>query len=129
VNGLHLVRAALALVWLYQGFWCKLLGFAPHQENVVQAVPFFSAPTAHLILLALGMTETLLAVWLLAGWRPRWAAFAQIALLVGMNTAGLIFGRAFIPDPAGMVVQNLAFIMLILIAAGEVRIAAPTTPS
>jgi len=110
-------------VWAYQGLWCKVLGFDPHQRAIVQSIPFWDAASAHRLLLVVGAAECGLALWVLSGWQARWAALAQILLLVVMNSGGLIWGREFIPDPAGMVVQNLAFITLIVIATGEVRIA------
>ncbi|HTD23030.1 MAG TPA: DoxX-like family protein [Terriglobales bacterium] len=122
MNTLRLIRIPIALVWIYQGLWCKVLGFVPHQGAIVQSVPFWDATTAHRFLIALGVTECGLALWVLSGWQARWAAFAQILLLVSMNGGGFVWGRRFIPDPAGMVIQNLAFITLIVIATGEVRI-------
>ena len=41
-----LIRAAVGAVWLYEGLWCKLLGRAPTQLQVVEAVPFFASRTA-----------------------------------------------------------------------------------
>jgi DoxX-like family len=122
MDPLRLIRIPIALVWTYQGLWCKVLGLGPHQEAIVQSVPFWDAATAHGLLVVLGMAECGLALWVLSGWQARWAAVAQILLLVSMNGGGLIWGRNFIPDPAGMVIQNLAFITLIVIATGEVRI-------
>ena len=34
-----LVRVAVAGVWIYEGLWCKILGRAPNELRVVQAVP------------------------------------------------------------------------------------------
>ena len=34
-----LIRASIALVWLYQGLWCKLLGGVPRHAAVIAAVP------------------------------------------------------------------------------------------
>ena len=121
---LFFIRLPIALVWVYEGLWCKVLGRLPHHQAIVEAVPFVPAWAAHPLLTILGIAECGLALWVLAGWLPRWAAFAQISLLVGMNSCGLIWGRQFIPDPAGLVFQNLAFVTLIVLATGEVRIAA-----
>jgi AbrB family looped-hinge helix DNA binding protein len=32
-------RLAVALVWLYQGLWCKVLGRCPGHRAIVEAVP------------------------------------------------------------------------------------------
>ena len=106
-------------MWLYEGLWCKLLGRMPSQQRVVEAVPFLGSAWAPRILAALGLVECGLALWVLSGWEPVWAAATQTALLLAMNANGLIFGRRFIHDPAGMVVKNAAFVVLMWVAAAQ----------
>lgn len=114
-----LLRLPIVLVWLYQGLWCKLLGGMPHHQAIVSAVPFLPPAGAHAFLLALGAAEVLLGLWVLSGRALRLAALVQTALLLAMNTGGLLWGRASIVDPAGMVLQNLVFLTLIWVVAGE----------
>jgi hypothetical protein len=109
---LWLLQTAVAAVWLYEGFWCKVLGRSRHEFEVIEQVPFLAASTSHLLLRILGVVETALGVWVLSGWQPIMAAIAQTALLVGLNSAGIYFSRQRIPDPAGMVVKNAAFLVL-----------------
>jgi len=115
---LWLLQAAVAAVWLYEGFWCKVLARNRHEFEVVEQVPFLAASTAHMLLRVLGIVETALGVWVLAGWQPIGAAIAQTALLVGLNSAGIYFSRQRIPDPAGMLVKNAAFLVLAWVTAG-----------
>src|SRR5689334_1559100 len=103
-----LIRGIIALVWLYEGLWCKVLGRMPSQEEIVEAVPFLGLAWSHRVLKALGLLECGLAIWVLSGWEPVWAAAGQTVLLVAMNSGGLIFARRRIHDPAGMVVKNAA---------------------
>lgn len=106
------LRLAVALVWLYQGLWAKLLAPAPNQIEVVRsALP--PALPAEIVLTMIGAIETGLALWVLSGLRARLAALVQTALLVGMNGAGLVWSREHIADPAGMIVNNLAFLGLV----------------
>ncbi len=112
-------RLAVALVWLYQGLWCKLLGRCPGHRAIVQAVPGLAGRAGTAVLLGLGTIETGLAVWVLSGWRPRWAAAAQTLLLVGMNGGGLLWGRGHIADAGAMITQNLAFLTLAWLVAGR----------
>jgi uncharacterized membrane protein YphA (DoxX/SURF4 family) len=116
-----LIRCAIALVWLYEGLWCKVLGRMPSQERVVEAVPFLGSTSARQFLRALGLVECGLAIWVLSGWEPVWAAAAQTALLLTMNVNGLIFARQFIHDPGGMIVKNTAFVVLMWVAAAQGR--------
>ncbi|MBI4606929.1 MAG: DoxX-like family protein [Planctomycetes bacterium] len=104
-------RGAVALVWLYQGLWCKLLAGREEHEAVVRLVPGLSAASG-LALSVLGLLEVALAFWVLSRWRPRLAASAQAALLVAMNSGGLLWARDAIGDPAGMVVHNIALLAL-----------------
>lgn len=104
------VRGAIAAVWLYEGLWCKVLGGSPHQASVASGICGGDGRAA---LVAVGVGECVIAAWVLSARKPRLAAVAQTALLAAMNAAGLIWARGFIPDPAGMVIQNFAFLTLV----------------
>ncbi len=119
MTSLLLPRAAIALVWLYQGFWCKLLGRAPHHREIVATTPFLNSSRARQALVLLGVFECLLAAWVLSGIRPYEAALIETLLLVSMNTAALSWARRLIPDPVGMLLQNCVFLLLAWIAAGK----------
>jgi hypothetical protein len=116
---LLLTRSAVAAVWLYEGLWCKLLKGVPLQFDVVEAVPLFSQGSAAWMLRALGVVECGLGVWVLSGWQPFLAAAAQTGLLVTMNSGGLLWARHIIPDPAGMIVKNFAFLVLAWVVAAQ----------
>ena len=112
-----LIKIAVAAVWLYEGVWCKLLGGEPNQLRVVRQVPGWGPRFGALFLFALGCLEAALGVWVLAGVAPVSAAVAQTALLVTLNANGLYWSRKVIHDPAGMVVKNFAFLVLVWVAA------------
>jgi DoxX-like family len=111
-----LIRMPLAAVWLYQGLWCKLLGHAAHQAGIVAGIPRLNA---EFILPAIGVMECAFSAWVLAGWKPFAAAVTQTLLLAGMNIAGIVWSGRLIADPAGMLLQNAAFLTLAWIAAKE----------
>ena len=115
---LWLLQAAVAAVWLYEGLWCKVLARSPHEFEVVEQVPFLAPSTSHALLRLLGVLEALLGAWVLSGWQPVAAALVQTGLLIGLNTSGIYFSRDRIPDPAGMVVKNAAFLVLAWATAG-----------
>ncbi|HVW22111.1 MAG TPA: DoxX-like family protein [Opitutaceae bacterium] len=114
---LPLIRLAVALVWLYEGFWCKVLGRAPHQEGIVKAVPSLGGAGGGKFLVLLGYAETALGAWILAGWQPTAAALVQTVTLVAMNAVGLTYARQLIHDPPGMVLKNFALLVLAWVAA------------
>ena len=112
-----LARAAVALVWLYNGLWCKLLGQSPgHREIVASAAEPLGLPTTAVLWL-IGLAEVLIALWTLSGHSARWCALVQTVLLVSMNAAGLLFGDHEIPEPGGMIVHNLVLIALVWLLA------------
>ena len=111
-----LVRLPLALVWLYQGLWCKLLDRTPHQAAIVAGLPYLNA---RVLLISIGAIECALAIWIIGGRYTRLTAMAQTVLLAVMNAGGLLFAANLIPDPVGMLLQNAAFLTLAWIVAGE----------
>lgn len=110
---LILMRGSIAAVWFYEGVWCKLLGGAPSQAQVVEAVPRFGPKFGTAFLKALGLVEAVLGVWVLTEFLPGVCAVAQTALLVTLNANGLMWSRRLIHEPAGMVVKNFAFLVLV----------------
>jgi uncharacterized membrane protein YphA (DoxX/SURF4 family) len=123
--GNKLIRLAIALVRIYQGLWCKVLGGVPRHEAVIAAVPFIGSAAGHSTLIALGLLECGIGLWVLSGRWMRQAAIVQTVLLVAMNAGGLIWATHLIPDPAGMVLQNFAFLLLIWIATKDRQHAVP----
>jgi hypothetical protein len=113
-----LIRASIGAVWLYEGLWCKLLGRTPSQVQVVSAVPRFGASFGAPFLKALGVLEVLLALWAFSGIAPADCAIAQIAILITLNINGLLWARAMIHEPIGMVFKNAAFLVLVWISGG-----------
>ena len=110
---LIIIRASIAAVWLYEGLWCKILGRMPSQVEAVTAVPRLGPRFGAPFLKALGIVEVAIAVWVMTGMAPGLCAIVQTALLVVLNANGLLWARRIIHDPAGMVVKNVAFLVLV----------------
>jgi hypothetical protein len=110
---LVVLRGGVAAVWLYEGLWCKILGRVQTQVQVVTAVPRFGPRFGLLFLKALGVVEVALAVWVMSGMAAGACAIVETALLVTLNANGLLWARHIIHEPAGMVVKNIAFLVLV----------------
>jgi hypothetical protein len=110
---LILIQASVAAVWLYEGLWCKVLGRVPLQVDVVTAVPRWGPRFGLLFLKTLGVVEIAIAVWVMTGVAPGACAIAQTALLAALNVNGLLWARHIIHEPLGMIVKNLAFLLLV----------------
>ena len=110
---LVVIRASVAAVWLYEGLWCKLLDRVPSQVQVVTAVPRLGPRFGLPFLKGLGLAEAALAMWVMAGIAPGTCAIVQTSLLVVLNANGLLWARHIIHDPGGMIVKNIAFLVLV----------------
>lgn len=110
------MRVAIALVWLHQGAWLKLIAVDPRHLSIVDAAIPFGAARVWIGLI--GVFESFLGLWFLSPWKRRWCAWIQVGLLVIMNTGGLLSASDQIPDPVGMVLMNLVFALAILFSAG-----------
>lgn len=114
---LIVIRIAIAIVWIYEGLWCKVLDRRPDQQQTAAQVPFVGASLAREFLIGLGVVECAFGLWTLSGWQPWWAALVQTATLVVMNTCGLIWARRTIHDPAGMLAKNFVLVILMWVSA------------
>lgn len=105
------LRWAVAMVWLYQGLWLKILAVDARHLAIVASAPAFLPP--RIALACIGSVETLFGVALLLRWKPHLFAWMQIATLTGMNGAGILFGGEHIADIGGMLTMNLVFALAI----------------
>jgi uncharacterized membrane protein YphA (DoxX/SURF4 family) len=110
-------RLSLAMVWIYQGLWLKLLGNSPQHRAIFESVPYFAPPAAHTALALLGAGECAIGLWVLSARRPRTAAAVQTATLAAMNAGGILWAAREIPDIPGMLLLNFAFLTLAWTAA------------
>jgi uncharacterized membrane protein YphA (DoxX/SURF4 family) len=112
-----LARYAVALVWAYNGLYCKLFQGDISHLQVFASLPFIPLGCTLVPFMALGLFEAFLAGWVIWGRAPRMAALVQTLLLLAMNAGGLVWGLASIEHPGAMVVQNLSFLVLVWLAA------------
>lgn len=112
-----LVRTAVALLWLYEGLWCKVLGREARQAKAVGTVGMSEAASGAAFKV-LGVVEVGLAVWVWSNFAPGWCALVQTLLVGVLTTGALVFARAVIHDPAGVVFKNVVFVTLIWVQPG-----------
>src|SRR4051794_14469816 len=102
------IRMPLALVWAYQGLYCKLLARAPRHAEIAGSAP---------LLTTIGWTECAISAWILTGLYRTESAAAQTILLTAMNAGGLLRARKLIPDPINMLLQNAVLLTLAWVIA------------
>ena len=102
VNHRRLIRVAfttlICLTWLINGFLCKVLNLVPRHQLIVSR--FVSEEYAQLFTKVIGVSEILMAVWILSKIKPRFCAIFQITIVASMNIIEficvpdlLLFGR------------------------------------
>lgn len=102
------MRGVMALVWLYNGLWLKLVTRDLHHARIVESV-FPDPAAASLVLTAIGCAETALALAILSGRASRVVNLGQVGLLVAMNGVGIAFSVE-IARPIGLVISNLPLV-------------------
>jgi len=101
---------ALAAVWLVHGVYNKLLGGSPRHLAIVQSVPGLEGAAGRRMLIAVGLAEVAIAIWMLSRRAPRLCAAVQTVLLLSMNAIELAYARPLLLWPAGLVPVNLVFL-------------------
>jgi hypothetical protein len=111
----------IAVVWLINGLFCKMLNFVPrHQQIVARIIGEGSAFVATKII---GVLEILMFVWILSNIKPRWCALVQILLIAVMNIIEFIL----VPDMLlfGRVNALMAVFLICIIFINELVLAIP----
>ncbi len=81
----------IALVWLINGVFAKLLNYVPRHEQIVARI--LGEDYSATILKAIGFGEILIVIWILSRIYPRICAATQILLVATMNILEFIFAR------------------------------------
>lgn len=108
---LTILRLCTAAVWLVFGLVFKVMHVVPRHDQIVAAV--LGPDLARPLTIAVGVGETMLALWILSGRWPRTCAAVQTLAIVAMNTLELTLARDHLLAPLPMVLANI-----VLLAAG-----------
>lgn len=76
-------RFLFAAIWLVNGLFCKVLDLVPRHERIVAEILGEGHP--QLVTLLIGISEIIMAVWIISGWRYPLCAVVQIAVILVMN--------------------------------------------
>jgi hypothetical protein len=80
----RLLNYCIATIWLLNGLFCKVLHLVPrHQQIVARILGHNQAGTFTTLI---GISETLMAVWIVSGIKSRLNAMVQILIVATMNT-------------------------------------------
>ena len=78
-----LLNFCIALVWLVNGLFCKILNFVPRHQAIVAKI--LGEEYARTFTVFIGFAELIMAVWILTGFKSRLTALSQILVVATMN--------------------------------------------
>lgn len=105
-----ILSISIALVWMVNGFFCKVLNLVPRHEQIVARIlgDSYSRPLTVLI----GLSEILMAIWILSRISPRMNAIIQIIIVATMNILEFIL----VPDLLYWGKMNAVFAFMFILA-------------
>lgn len=120
----RLLTYAIAAVWLINGLVCKVLNGVPRHELIVARI--LGDAYAPVLTKAIGVSEIVMAVWIVSRIWPRLSAVAQILLVVTMNSIEFILA----PDLLlfGRLNALFALLFVIVVYCHEFVLAPQTAP-
>ncbi len=86
-----IINYFIAAVWLVNGLFCKILNLVPRHQEIVATI--LGQEHARLLTIAIGISEVLMALWILSGIKSRLNTLLQIAVITVMNTLEFILVR------------------------------------
>jgi len=111
MKSLLLVRIAVALCWLYQGFYVKLIA---RDGLALPAMASWPGALSATGLTLVGVAETLLGLAVLIGLWTRPLAWFQLVLLIALDGWAILHGA---PHPLAISVGHLPFLACLAMLA------------
>ncbi|ADR22341.1 DoxX-like family protein [Marivirga tractuosa] len=79
----------IATVWLINGLACKVLNLVPRHEQIVASI--LGDENSRLFTVLIGLSEIIMAIWILTKFKSKLNAIVQIITVATMNTLEFIF--------------------------------------
>jgi uncharacterized membrane protein YphA (DoxX/SURF4 family) len=74
----------IAIVWIANGFFCKVLNFVPRHGQIVARI--LGTGHARMFTTLIGLSEIVMAIWILSGYKTKLNAIVQIIVVAIMNS-------------------------------------------
>jgi len=78
-----IITVLIAIVWLINGLYCKILNQVPRHEAIVAQV--LNTGHLRLIIIVIGLLEVSMAIWILSKYQQKLNAILQIVIVLIMN--------------------------------------------
>ncbi len=105
-----IVTYCIATIWLANGLLCKVLNFVQRHEQIVAEI--LGAAYSRPLTLLIGLSEIVMAIWIISGIKTRLNAIAQIVIIGTMNTLEFIL----VPEILLWGKVNSLFALLLIVA-------------
>lgn len=105
----------IATVWIVNGLFCKVLNLVPRHEQIIAKI--LGDNYSRLFTILIGLSEIIMAVWILSGYKSKLNAIAQIVVIASMNALEFILA----PDLLlwGKLNSLFAFLFILVIYFNE----------
>ena len=84
-----ILKYLIALVWLANGLFCKVLNLVPRHQEIVETI--LQVQNGRPLTLAIGLAETCMALWIISGYKRKLNAITQIVIIASMNVLEAIY--------------------------------------
>ena len=110
-----LLTYLISLIWLANGLFCKILNLVPRHQQIVARI--LGNEHARTFTILIGISETLMFIWIISNIKPRFNAIAQIIVVATMNTIEFILA----PDLLlwGKFNAAFAFLFILVVSYNE----------
>ncbi len=108
-----MLNILIALVWLVNGLFCKVLNFVPRHEQIVAKILHLDRPSANIFTMLIGISEIFMAIWILSRIIHKLNALAQIIIIATMNMLELFLAPELLLWGKLNSIFALLFIMVI----------------
>ncbi len=99
----------IALIWLINGLFCKVLNLVPRHEQIISNI--LGDNYSKLFRILIGISEIIMAIWILSKFKSKINAITQIVIIAIMNVLEFIL----VPELLLWGKFNLFFALLLIL--------------
>lgn len=112
-----IITYSIALVWIVNGLFCKVLNFSPRHTQIVAEILNLNTTSSYHLTVLIGLLEILMSLWIISGFKTKLNSIVQISVVASMN----ILEFFLVPDLLlwGKLNSIFALIFIILIYTNE----------
>jgi uncharacterized membrane protein YphA (DoxX/SURF4 family) len=78
-----ILTLSIATVWIVNGLFCKVLNLVPRHKQIVTRI--LGNDYSALFTILIGLSEIVMAIWILSGFKAKLHTIIQIAIVATMN--------------------------------------------